>query len=589
MSVFGSAFRQSNLKNPLPIVFDSSVRTSGPTTNLQISLNNELTRVRKFTVSDVIIPRTYKALNEGTVLINVRAYILGNGPVSNEIALHLTPGLYTNAEIADVVSAALSRYRITATFGYDGSKFFFEINPVGDFIGIWDTGFPNAVFIDMLDYTRTSTFINTLGFTIDTFALSQTYQGRFYADTPVTWDNLLVEDRNNRVPIQTGNVISAKVPNGIYMVHDLADLLQTQLNLFLGGEYFFKFSTVKNTFFIKGDRLLEFINSGLGNDNDIFGFSDQFLSSHSIESDPVDVIDPLLNFNNLTVSIRIKKIYNITIPDLVNSTLEEARDIFQVELDKLDEDITVSISKQNNIFVLSSDQEFTILSFSVNFGLSYGLTILNVPSTFQHGTVPYYPSFNLNSVNPSNLQLLSSNQAALVSPGTYTFDSFRSVLETSLNNDMPANAPWTVDYNADMNQYTITPTAGGLLQMKRSAETCYIQIGLPVENLALLPYTSENAPIMDNNRYIYLKSKKLTSDKELSIFTSDRYTDVVGRILIESNYREYTITSKNGIDQIIFPLNVNYKDIDFRLEFENNRLVDLNGANWSVTILFGIF
>jgi len=94
---------------------------------------------------------------------------------------------------------------------------------------------------------------------------------------------------------------------------------------------------------------------------------------------------------------------------------------------------------------------------------------------------------------------------------------------------------------------------------------------------------------MDPNKYIYIKSFALSQKKENNFNASPIFENVVGRLLIRVPYKDTENTYFNGLYQIIFPLNVVYDVVDFRLEFANGRLVELNGQDWSLLLIFGTF
>lgn len=581
MSVFGEQFRNSNLKNPVPVVFDSDARVNGGTNSFEIQLNQKIDRVRKFTINDIVIPRTYNALNEGNTILSLRAEtfpaVIYNGN------LYITPGTYTITEMTDIIKSSLSRQKVKAIFGYDedNSKFYFETNLNGPLFILYDRGV-NPSISSTLDYDFISTVLPTLGFFSDQ-AFTDITTGRLYGSIPIKWDVLTIEDRNNRIPVSdsiTG--ISFVIPDGTYDVHTLAALIQTNLNASLIGTWICGFSLINNNFFIKSDRL--FVPIGVNSDNSIFGLSGD--AAHSITGSSVIVNEPLLTANLLSLIIKDTTIRSVTLPDLNNATLIEAASNLETALGS---PYSVSVDKQNNVFVLRSSEEFTLLNVSASFAATYGLTILSVPGFYQHGNVSHYPTFSYTRVAVSSLRFSAQLETGLIPSGTYEFGSFSTALQLALNVDFAAGAPWVVSYNTDINKYTIT---GGTPNdiIIYSTESIYKQLGILLEStlISSFPYTSQIAPVMDPNNYIYIKSYALNQNKELNIFASDRYSNVIGRVIVNSQFRGVVSAYFSGIVQIIYPLNVGYTTLDFRLEFENNRLVELDNS-WSIGIVFAQF
>jgi hypothetical protein len=151
---------------------------------------------------------------------------------------------------------------------------------------------------------------------------------------------------------------------------------------------------------------------------------------------------------------------------------------------------------------------------------------------------------------------------------------------------------WTVVYDSNANIYTIDTAAPIAVTVLQSIETIYKQLGIPTNGITLsgnFPLVFPDISIMDPNKYIYIKSFTLSQKKENNFNSNILFENVVGRMLVRVPYKSTQNTYFNGLNQIIFPLNVVYNIVDFRLEFASGRLVELNGQDWSLLLIFATF
>jgi len=604
MSVFGSTFRGSNLKNPSPVVFDSTKRTAGSNENMQISLNEPLSRVRKFTVADASIPVSYYAVNDGNniLTLNTLSALIGG---FNRLNYYIAQNSYTREEIVDEVKGRLSEQGALVYFSYDNDtgKFFFESDVTFTMLPYLDISVAGFVGIPAndFDYEYISSGVKTLGFDGETTqGTSSSGIEILSASVPVNWDLLVFEDKNSRVPIGQGTGNGVTVADGIYMVHDLAAAIETALNaISVTREYTFKYNMIKNVFSIRADRIINVIASAT-NENSFLGFtqtSSNIVYALSVDGDTTPpLIQPVVN--GINMNFRINEILGmhdvqIFLPDLVNDTLETATDNLQVALDAagLTFTYTVEVEPQNNNFVLSSTGQFSILSSSATFSNAYGLLAVSV-SNKEWGNVYYYPSINMVTTVADTFRVGILNTQPNMPIGTYTHEEFRSELETQLNNVLTFDT-WTVLYSNPKNRITIENlSATNNYAIIRTVNSIYLQLGM---NLIVTSvptngiYEFSNISVMDPDKYIYIKSFALSQRKENNFNSNVAFENVVGRLLIRVSYKGTENTYFNGLNQIIFPLNVTYDVIDFRLEFENGRLVELNGQDWSLLLVFATF
>lgn len=583
MSVFGNNFRRSNLKNQLPIPFNSAQRAGGSAENMIMILNERLDRVRKFTVDSMIVPATYYNINSGNNFLTVSAESF-SGPIV--VSIHIYPGLYTAQELLDELRGRISQYELKLYPRLEDNKVVYYVNS-GNLATIFPLSDINPTITpeEQFTYDRISTVVKTLGFSGELMMVANTSS----ADTKLT-DTNRIEDRNDLIPLFTEPtmLVTSFISPGSTDVHTIASLLETSMNTNVDINVGVGYNMISKKFSIISEYPIV-IPFTLDNAN--LGFTSSIgpgLSFDANISIPVD--EPTITSNNLLFTIRDERNANIILPDLSSDTLEDVAIILENLLNNsaLVNNYTVTIERQNNVFLIDSSGDFKITSSSVNFANVFGFP-LNSNRTYLYGDVNY-PYFT--TIGPMDFTIVVLKSYAFVESGNYDLESFRLAAENALNAVQVPNT-WTITHNAIKNKFSVD-TGGPDVIIANIIESAYFQLGLDISTIDIDQFTSPfvlpNIININPNKYIDIKSSTMLADKELLIYSDISNLLTIGRLYIDENNRfGTTIRYFRDTFQTFFPLNVSYQEIDFRLEWENNRLIELNGESWAFVILFGVF
>ena len=218
-----------------------------------------------------------------------------------------------------------------------------------------------------------------------------------------------------------------------------------------------------------------------------------------------------------------------------------------------------------------------------NCDVEFFLPIIEIPSQYHiyvsvvHAVIPF-SFYNVNSSN--NLLYYSLGGSTFnitITQGNYNVNTMKSFLSTMMGG-------FTIQYNSITNQFTFTHTTNNFIILDTS--TCLSLIGfLPQDNTSIsLSLTSNRAVNLSPIRCICISSNL----KTFNITKSDvNNQSILCSIPIQTlPYSIITYTNTNG-----FRVNTYTNQIStlaIKLKDQTGMLLDLNGANWSLTLQFDI-
>jgi len=201
---------------------------------------------------------------------------------------------------------------------------------------------------------------------------------------------------------------------------------------------------------------------------------------------------------------------------------------------------------------------------------------------------------NMSGSSNVNLAISDTNgiHNATLSAGNYNATSLANALQTAMNAATTLTNPYTVTYNQNNYTFTIASNAGDFLVYWATT------LQYPSQNLALnmgfsssatltgaTSYTSQlSSQLSGTSLNYYVKSGTLTLDGSYSYFQNVKDT-VIATVPINQvtgGYLEYQNNNPNFIPL----LSSNIYSLDIQLVDDYNLPVDLNGCNWTISLVF---
>lgn len=212
-----------------------------------------------------------------------------------------------------------------------------------------------------------------------------------------------------------------------------------------------------------------------------------------------------------------------------------------------------------------------------NVSIPFSSYVSIYPATGNSSTVLFAIS------DPSGL-----HNVALTS-GNYGASALATLLQTALNTAVGGNS-YTVTYNMNTYRYTITNNASAnftlywdVVNQVRGHEIFYTY-GFSGQLTGSSTYVSTQAATASGTSYnYYIKSQALTMGKSYSYF-QNRTDSVV--ITVPLNVPTTGLIQYNDqLGQRIPISNTNINTVDFRLCDDYGHLVNLNGLDWTITLV----
>ncbi len=188
--------------------------------------------------------------------------------------------------------------------------------------------------------------------------------------------------------------------------------------------------------------------------------------------------------------------------------------------------------------------------------------------------------------------------SAIVPNGNYTTGTLTTALKTAMEAILGVTA--TVTYNSTTNKFTLVHSSVSFFVDSTGATNIAYAIGYETNVAASTTSTSDKVVDISGPKHLVLKSSILTQ------FTAEKNTTATG---LASIYVAETGVSDNILHTIPInaqPTGINLdiplrtsairlntiltfqNNLDFRLEDDEGNLLDLNGKEWSIRLLFKV-
>jgi hypothetical protein len=191
-----------------------------------------------------------------------------------------------------------------------------------------------------------------------------------------------------------------------------------------------------------------------------------------------------------------------------------------------------------------------------------------------------------------------------ITAGNYTAATLCTELQTRIAAVIPNIATTTVTYSSITYKFTIAFTVSvafqsAVLVYGTTSATNAAIVSTASGPLGITANLSAGAGTAFSNvcqnpgnvsgiPYFYIKSFALSSKRQTKTFSSQSYEDTVHKIVVNVNPGDIISDQAEYRNQIFMASNTTFTSIDLRLEDEDGILLDLNGLDWSVGMIFEI-
>ena len=627
-------FRNSYLKERLPIAFNSERRVAGDPENLIIELTEPVPRVRKFEILNTSIPELFYIFNVGGNTLTIVSEFTGQPSIQAQ------PDMYTVDELADEITSRMRE--VTTTFDnyigdlyciYDPVTKKFILNNHYNTDTAEDILFvaPKNTFTDTSFFTfNRSTLATAIGFaSLETEAIQKiTTRPTTDSDKPGTEEligNTQIFKQNYNIKAATltmgvkvglDTVNISLVPGVGLTGFDLADSVETELNnnaSAIGETWSVFYNTHQNKFRILCSHYFRVPDdSNLGFDEDP-GFDELWTLSRVAENtlvgttqtfsitlgvDDEFVIDELTGAGDITT----------TIPVFTNATPDEIAVILETALNdntllnityKCDFDAEIGAYDLYSVSSSAANFDrgvFDKPNFVVDNGTAFNSAITNFSSSgdrVRTRTSPISRIFPIMANIAYELDLIVVDTVT-INEGNYLPADLATEITTEMN--AQTSNSWTVTYNSVIKKFDIVCNDNvafsyiysddypGISEFIGFSGTISTQPGAVFSVVQ-----SNNATLVDNKQYLYIKSSILNQNRETRPQASVAYEDHIYTSIIDGNQEDILTSSSFYENGIVIGISQTIQTLDLRLEDEDGALIDLNGGDWATNIVFVTF
>lgn len=205
-------------------------------------------------------------------------------------------------------------------------------------------------------------------------------------------------------------------------------------------------------------------------------------------------------------------------------------------------------------------------------------------------TIPY-SWYSIDSTNNVFEFIRGPSFSFTLSPGNYTYSELATALQTGMNT-LDANA-YTVTYNTITSKFTIAGAANFTMDFTGTSNMKKV-LGFPNNSYTgTNSYTASNVAIISNPFNIII-----TSDKLRQITTDMGWVNINGEYIRSNVITNFLVNGDPGNVMTFYNSTNDIKwhntlrhyihNIDFQLRDGNdyNKIMDLNGVNWLIEIIF---
>jgi hypothetical protein len=218
-----------------------------------------------------------------------------------------------------------------------------------------------------------------------------------------------------------------------------------------------------------------------------------------------------------------------------------------------------------------------------NCDVEFYLPVIEIPSQFhiyisvQHAVIPF-TFYNVNSSNNIlNYSVNSISYQLIITQGNYNVNTMKTFLSANM-------AGFTISYNNITNQFTFTHSTYDFSFL--STSTCFSLIGLLSQT-----NTSTSRTLVSNRAVNLAPIRCICVMTNLKTFNIDKTqvnnnNTICSIPIITQPYSIITFQNQNNFRVNTYTNTIS--TLAIKLMDQTGRLLDLNGANWSMTLQFDV-
>lgn len=177
-----------------------------------------------------------------------------------------------------------------------------------------------------------------------------------------------------------------------------------------------------------------------------------------------------------------------------------------------------------------------------------------------------------------------------VPEGNYSGTTYSAQLQVLL--DANHGGGWAVEYNTSIYKLQFTYSGGTQWELLASANTTMKDLlGLTADSGLInsgSTFTCQGISNLSGPNFILVRSNALTRPLRRRPLYNTGYSDVLYKAQVRSGPGS-TLTDNISVqDPFEYPVRITLSTIDFRIEDEEENLLDLNDLPWSITLIYEI-
>lgn len=194
--------------------------------------------------------------------------------------------------------------------------------------------------------------------------------------------------------------------------------------------------------------------------------------------------------------------------------------------------------------------------------------------------------FSYYAVNSSNYTIdfedsVPNSYQVTLTPGNYSASELATEIQSKMN---AALAGFTVTYDTKYNTFTWSNGTNNFKILSSSTATKLI--GITSDTTLGASATSDNSIDIGGTTDILIKSNILSKNKMLSLYNG-KLTSYFFTVPVDSSRNNSIVYKPKSDGELIYNENNSVIDqIDFKLYDVNENVLDLNGPNWSIKLMF---
>jgi hypothetical protein len=189
--------------------------------------------------------------------------------------------------------------------------------------------------------------------------------------------------------------------------------------------------------------------------------------------------------------------------------------------------------------------------------------------------------------NTNNNFFLINGSTVSITPGTYTFSSLITELETQI--DAEIGGTTTITFSTTTYKYTITHSAPIQITANETTSPAARMLGFRATSASATTITGDSAIDLSGPNYLLVRSNFLTKNiAHRMLYADDSYDNVLLDVPTIQATPGSTIGYIPNIPvRLSYPLKIFTTDIiDISLTDEYGNIIDLNGLDWAIQIVF---